>query len=181
MRRCYRGSQYHNYNSDNRKRGTRTRTSPKTITNNKNNNTANAEFSKEERRTTPRSWSGVDPVLGHSQLAMANQKYESYKMGNEQEWMAAQPLLKHSYFCTLSIHLIVWFGPKERSKGLIEFASIKLLDLSLRLGRFDLQVHRLFQALLPVVLSSLWSQAPWSPLIIINPTDYRIKSIDHYF
>ena len=69
--------------------------------------------------------------------------------------MAAQPLLKHSYFCTLSIHFIVWFGPKERSKGLIEFASIKLLDLSLRLGRFDLQVHRLFQALLPVVLSSL--------------------------
>lgn len=112
---------------------------------------------------------------------MANQQYESYKMGNKQEWMAAQPLLKHSYFCTLSIHLIVWFGPKERSKGLIEFASIKLLDLSLRLGRFDLQVHRLFQALLPVVLSSLWSQAPWSPLIIINPTDYRIKSIDHYF
>ena len=87
MRRCYRGSQYHNYNSDNRKRGIRTRTSPKTITNNKNKNTANAEFSKEERRTTPRSWSGVDPVLGHSQLAMANQKYESHKMGNEQEYI----------------------------------------------------------------------------------------------
>ena len=91
-------------------------------------------------------------VIANKPWLIRNMKVTKWGM-NRNEWLLSP--VKHSYFCTLSIHFIVWFGPKERSKGLIEFASIKLLDLSLRLGRFDLQVHRLFQALLPVVLSSL--------------------------
>ena len=91
-------------------------------------------------------------VIVNKPWLMRNMKVTKWGM-NRNEWLLSP--VKHSYFCTLSIHFIVWFGPKERSKGLIEFASIKLLDLSLRLGRFDLQVYPLFQAPLPVVLSSL--------------------------